>query len=316
MATTFPAGLDNFTNPAPNDVVDSARIGNAFDAIEALQAKVGTTSSAVTSSLDYKVAINSSTIAGHIAGTAVHGATGAVMGTTNAQTVTGKSMDYAAAAPTGNTATNIPPSALASLTPNGMAARISATAFATRTLTAGSTRLTVTNGDGVAGNPTIDIPVSPSGISGADQMVTSSVTVTNATSLVVTLLANRTYIVKANLGFTGAQAGDARTVWAVTGTVTASTSRLCIGPSVNTTDVTQGNVAASTAGPIRTSRHPIATEVTYGTDGTNESAVYEEFIATGGASGGTLQLRFAQGTSSATGTILKIGSYIAAVVSA
>lgn len=312
MATTFPTALDNFTNPVLGDVVDTARIGNAFDAIEAMQAKIGITNSVVTSSLEYRVTINGSTIAGHIATTAAHGATGAVMGTTNAQTVTGKTMDFAAAAPTGNTAANLPPSALNGLTPNGMAARISATAFATRTLTAGSGRVTVTNGDGVAGNPTVDLANSPFGQALVDQTVTSSVTVVNATNMIVTLLANQTYLVKANLGFTGAAAGDARTRWVTTGAPTILGNRLCFGPSVNSTDVTQGNAAASTAGPVRMSRVAHTVEVTYGTDGTNESAVYEEMIVTTTALV-TMQLQFAQGTSSVTATALKAGSYVLAV---
>lgn len=60
MATNFPASLDTLTNPTSSDSLSSpshsAQHANANDAIEALQAKVGVDSSAVTSSLDYKVA--------------------------------------------------------------------------------------------------------------------------------------------------------------------------------------------------------------------------------------------------------------------
>ena len=60
MATSFPSGLDSFTNPTAVDTLDSpphdTQHADANDAIEALQAKVGADSSAVTSSLDYKVA--------------------------------------------------------------------------------------------------------------------------------------------------------------------------------------------------------------------------------------------------------------------
>ena len=60
MATNFPASLDALTNPTSSDSLSSpshsAQHANANDAIEALQAKVGADSSAVTSSLDYKVA--------------------------------------------------------------------------------------------------------------------------------------------------------------------------------------------------------------------------------------------------------------------
>ena len=60
MATSFPAGLDSLTNPSSGDSLSSpshsAQHANVNDAVEALQAKVGVDGSAVTSSLDYKVA--------------------------------------------------------------------------------------------------------------------------------------------------------------------------------------------------------------------------------------------------------------------
>jgi len=60
MATNFPTSLDALTNPTSSDPLNSpshsAQHANANDAIEALQAKVGVDSSAVATSLDYKVA--------------------------------------------------------------------------------------------------------------------------------------------------------------------------------------------------------------------------------------------------------------------
>lgn len=60
MATNFPTTLDALTNPSSGDALNSpshsAQHANANDAIEALQAKVGVDSSAVTTSLDYKIA--------------------------------------------------------------------------------------------------------------------------------------------------------------------------------------------------------------------------------------------------------------------
>jgi hypothetical protein len=61
MSTNFPTSLDTLTNPAPTDALDSVAVphaeqhANANDAIEALQAKVGIDSSAVATSLDYRV---------------------------------------------------------------------------------------------------------------------------------------------------------------------------------------------------------------------------------------------------------------------
>ena len=66
MATNFPASLDTLTNPTSSDSLSSpshsAQHANANDAIEALQAKVGADSSAVTSSHDYKIADHASRI--------------------------------------------------------------------------------------------------------------------------------------------------------------------------------------------------------------------------------------------------------------
>jgi len=57
--TSFPTNIDNYTNPAAGDSVNtnslSDNIGRSFDAIEAIEAKVGKDSSAVTTSHDYKL---------------------------------------------------------------------------------------------------------------------------------------------------------------------------------------------------------------------------------------------------------------------
>lgn len=69
MSINFPTSLDALTNPAPTDdtllVSHSAQHSNVNDAIEALEAKVGVDSSAVTSSLDYKLKNVASSNPGH-----------------------------------------------------------------------------------------------------------------------------------------------------------------------------------------------------------------------------------------------------------
>lgn len=62
MAINYPTSLDTFTNPTSSDAMNSVSVPHATqhsdlnDAVEALEAKVGVNGSAVTSSLDYRVA--------------------------------------------------------------------------------------------------------------------------------------------------------------------------------------------------------------------------------------------------------------------
>ena len=64
MPSSFPTGLDNFTNPTSTDNLDDAGVlhdeqhADANDALEAIQAKLGIDGSAVSSSVDYKLANN------------------------------------------------------------------------------------------------------------------------------------------------------------------------------------------------------------------------------------------------------------------
>ena len=66
MTTSFPASLDTLTNPTSGDSLNSpshsGQHAHANDAIEALQAKVGVDSSAVTTSLDYKLRFQSAPV--------------------------------------------------------------------------------------------------------------------------------------------------------------------------------------------------------------------------------------------------------------
>lgn len=92
MTIDFPAsGLDNFTNPANTDKLNnpshSTQHANINDALEALEAKVGVNSSAVTTSHDYKL--------GEVTGT------DKAVGKTATQTLTNKTLT----SPTLNTPT-------------------------------------------------------------------------------------------------------------------------------------------------------------------------------------------------------------------
>ena len=97
MTTSFPTGLDALTNPTGSSSLTSpdhaGQHADINDAVEALEAKVGINSSAVTSSLDYKITnINASNLAsGTVPSARVAGAyTGVTsVGTLGSLTVTG-----------------------------------------------------------------------------------------------------------------------------------------------------------------------------------------------------------------------------------
>lgn len=103
MSTSFPTGLDTLTNPLATDKVavvsHASQHANANDAIEALQAKVGANSSAVTTSHDYKL--------GEVTGT------DKAVGKTATQTLTNKTLtsptinNAVMTTPTGITATDV-----------------------------------------------------------------------------------------------------------------------------------------------------------------------------------------------------------------
>ena len=112
MATSFPTSLDTLTNPTSSDSLSSpshsAQHANVNDAVEALQAKVGADSSAVTSSHDYLIADHASRI------TTLEGASSGkilqVVSTTKTDTFSASIAGGGSAAVTGLSATITPSS--------------------------------------------------------------------------------------------------------------------------------------------------------------------------------------------------------------
>lgn len=373
MAISYPSALDSLSNPTatdptlnPGNPLDHAgQHSDLNDAIEALQTKVGINASAVVASLDNKVTT-------HLAASIAHGVTGAVVGTTNSQTLTGKTLDGAS-----NTFSNIPKASVVGA-PAGLVVGTTDTQTLTnKTISGGSNTITGITQASVAGAPSgafvgttdtqtltnktisgasntlsaiaqASITGAPVGalvgisdtqtltnktisgasntlsaipqasvtnlttdidkwksvyvLKGSDQSVTSSITLISDSALVVTLAANRTYVVEAVLGVTGATAGDVRTAWLVSGTVVAVGSRTAIGPEV----------AESTIGYVVASRASLTTALIFATGLPLETGIVDRFVVSGGASGGTLTLRFAQGTSSVTSTVMKANSFVVA----
>jgi len=146
----------------------------------------------------------------------------------------------------------------------------------------------------------------------AVQSVTSSTSVVDDTDLKVTLTPGQ-YFVDAWLHATGSTTGDIQTMWTFSGTLTDS-ARICVGPTQATTNV-EGGIGgtpvtpAVTVGVNHMAAHLIATEVSYGLDGSNTSAIHEH-LSLDVSGTGVLKLRWAQHAVSATATNLSAASHL------
>ena len=100
-----------------------------------------------------------------------------------------------------------------------------------------------------------------------------------------------------------AEAADIRSLWDFSGDYSAG-GRSCVGPGSITTQA-----AGTAAGSVtRSSGHGATTAVIYGTDAGLTSAVLVEDMMLDVETAGTLKWRWAQGTSSASGTTVSVAS--------
>lgn len=140
----------------------------------------------------------------------------------------------------------------------------------------------------------------------AGKSMTSDTTIANDNHLFYDFAASRvghTYRVQAVLAVTGAAAGDIKVDWTTTGTIVTAKARQCRGPDVGTADVTASAAYRTSGG------HALADDITYGCDGTNTSAITEEFVV-GITAAGRLQMRWAQNASSGTATTVTADSFL------
>ena len=145
-----------------------------------------------------------------------------------------------------------------------------------------------------------DIKISRTKNKAIAESVTSSTTLQNDNDFVIPMEAGKTYEVVLLLHCTGAAAGDIKTGWATTGTIT-SNGRSIFGPAGTTTTVLDSNMDFS--------GWNLTDGVTYGLDGSNTAVIKEELSVTCTVAG-NLTLQWAQGTSSGTATTCTTASRI------
>ena len=136
-------------------------------------------------------------------------------------------------------------------------------------------------------------------IKAGDESVTSSVTFQNDDDLFADLSVG-IWRVELDVGVTGATAGDVKTQWTTSGTITCL-QRVVIGPSSGMTDANTGAAGRIQAG------FGFGTQPAYGTDGSQQSYISERLIVDCDVVG-RLQFQWAQNASSGTATIVKTGS--------
>lgn len=283
---TVTRGYDN-TSPASHsvgaavrhvhaaiDFRDSRSHENASAGVHGVSGTiVGTTDAQALSNKDLSAGTNtfpaslatdaevSTAVSNHAALTATHGATGAAVGTTNAQALTNKDL---------SSGTNTFPASLVTLA--------GAQTLTNKTLT----------------SPTIDTLAGVTGVGqrqyvtkGADQLVTSSTIFVNDTTLTLPVAANATYVVEHGLRFTCSAAGGVKAQYTIPAGATMATAP-----------------ATQAAGPFT-----VVSTASGQTFANSANAAGPTRLITGG-SAGSITLQFTQETSDATATTCKAGSFL------
>ncbi len=145
----------------------------------------------------------------------------------------------------------------------------------------------------------------------ATETVNNSAVLQNDDELVVALSAGRVYRVDLFMQVGGATIPDIQVKWTNTGTMTQVGSRICMGPSINTTDVSATSAAATTVGVLACRTVSFSTSTPYGTDTTTTTAIHETMLISCTVAG-NLQVQWAQNVANASNTTVQAGSYLIA----
>lgn len=137
-----------------------------------------------------------------------------------------------------------------------------------------------------------------------NQYVTNSTTLQDDNELVITLQAGYIYEIELRAIVEGTYNSDFKCDWVVSGGVSQTTQRVCIGGTDQGTSPiydTNGNFSARNLN--------VANTYHGGNAGSYGSSIIETFLVTT-TTAGTLQFRWAQSNAVAEDTYLKTGSYI------
>lgn len=142
-------------------------------------------------------------------------------------------------------------------------------------------------------------------VQGSDQTATTTTSANHNTFVGITIGAGETWAFDVYMDVDGPTAGDVKTSWVVTGTATLDTRRHTLGMA--TTNTADANVQTVTGLQARS-----GAAVSYGTapeNGSVRGSIQEHMVFSGGASGGTITMQWAQATASGT-TTMRAGSYL------
>src|SRR5215472_12558663 len=132
------------------------------------------------------------------------------------------------------------------------------------------------------------------------QSVTSSTTLVNDTQLSVAVAANAVYRVELGMTYTADTAGDIKLGWTTPAGATIATA-VTVGLSLTAAAATDDVTVGASSTPV------------FGGIGAGANAALQYiFILTTSSTAGTLQLQWAQNSSSATATTVNAGSYLIA----